>query len=141
MLNSFDPELQLKDVESAIRNILIDLLSELRGFKFMTTLALEFETIENDDKTIYNACYSNSKAETIINESDINDLFEPIYSTIISNMQNSLGKGSGWIIDLIINHDINISKYSLLAVCSYIKLPKEFNHPRKGLIMNALNGV
>ena len=33
--------------------------------------------------------YSNSKAETIINESDT-DLFESIYSRIISNIQKTL---------------------------------------------------
>ena len=32
ILNSFNPEIQLKDTESAIRNKLTDLLSELRGF-------------------------------------------------------------------------------------------------------------
>ena len=65
----------------------------------------------------------NSKAETIINKSEIDDVFEPIYLTIISNIQKSLGKGSGWIIDLIIDHNNNISKYSPLAGSSYIKLP------------------
>ena len=40
ILNSFNPELQLKDTESAIKNKLKNLLSELRGFKFMTTQAL-----------------------------------------------------------------------------------------------------
>ena len=51
----------------------------------------------------------NSKAETIINKSEIDDVFEPIYLTIISNIQKPLGKGSGWIIDLIIDHNNNIS--------------------------------
>ena len=32
------------------------------------------------------APYSNLKAEIIINEGDINDVFESIYSTIISNI-------------------------------------------------------
>ena len=31
--------------------------------------------------------YSHSKAETIISESDINDVFQSIYTTIISNIQ------------------------------------------------------
>ena len=35
--------------------------------------------------------YSNSKAETITNESDIDDVFKSIYITIISNTQKSLG--------------------------------------------------
>ena len=40
ILNSFNPELQLKDTESAIKSKLIELLSQLRGFKFVTTLVL-----------------------------------------------------------------------------------------------------
>ena len=64
----------------------------------------------------------------------MNNLFESIYSTIISNIQKSLGKGSGWIIYSVIDLTNSISKYNLLAGSSYINLPKELNHPRKGLI-------
>ena len=45
-----------------------------------------------------------------------------------------LGKGSGWIIDSVIDHNINISKYNPLAGSSYIKLPKELHHLKKTLI-------
>ena len=75
-----------------------------------------------------------TKAETIINKIDIDDLFEWIYSTVISNIQKSLGQGSGWIIDSIIDRNINISKYNPLAGISYIRLSKELDHPRKSLI-------
>ena len=43
ILNSFNPDIQLKDTEYAIRNKLIDLVTELKDFKFMTILALEFK--------------------------------------------------------------------------------------------------
>ena len=43
-------------------------------------------------------------------------------------------KGSEWIIDSVIEHNISISKYNPLAESSYIKLQKELDHPRKGLI-------
>ena len=56
------------------------------------------------------------------------------YRKIITNIQKSLGKDSGWIIDSVIDHTTSISKYNLLAGGSYIKLPKELYHPRKGLI-------
>ena len=36
--NSFNPELQLKDTESAIINKLIDLFTELKGFKKKNSL-------------------------------------------------------------------------------------------------------
>ena len=49
-LDSFNPKLQLKDTESSIENKLIDLLAELRGFKFVATLVLEFKKIQSNDK-------------------------------------------------------------------------------------------
>ena len=45
-----------------------------------------------------------------MNESDIYDVFQSIYTTIITSIQKSLGKGSGWIIDSVIDHTISISK-------------------------------
>ena len=52
----------------------------------MITLVLVLEKIESDYKAIYEPFYSQSKAETIINESVINDLFKSIYTTIVSNI-------------------------------------------------------
>ena len=50
ILNSFNPKLQLRDTESAIKSKLIELLSQLRGVKFVTTLVLVFKNIEIKDK-------------------------------------------------------------------------------------------
>lgn len=55
----------------------------------------------------YSTFYSNSKVETINNESDINDIFESIYITITSNKRTFFGKGFGWIIDSVVDHIIN----------------------------------
>ena len=53
---------------------------------------------------------------------------------VISNIQKSLGKDSGWITKSVINHNISISNYNPLARSSHIGFPKKLNHPRKGLI-------
>ena len=45
-----------------------------------------------------------------------------------------IGKSSGWIIDSVIDHTISVSNYNSLAGSSYIELPKELDHPRKGLL-------
>ena len=76
-------ELQLKDTESAIKIKLIKLLTQLKGFKLVTTLLLVFKKIESEDKTKYHNLYSRSKAKVIINESDIDYVFQSIYATII----------------------------------------------------------
>ena len=62
-------------------------------------------------------------------------MFKLIYNTIKPKIQKSLRKTSGWIIDSAIDHTISVSKYSTLAGSNFIKLPKELDHSRKGLIV------
>ena len=135
ILNSFNPELQLKGTESAIKSKPIELLTQLKAFKFVTTLVLWFKKIESEDKTKYGTFYLSSKAEIVtINKSDIDDVFQSICTTIILNIIKSLGKSSGWIVDSVIDHTISTSKYNPLSGRSCIKLLKELDHPRKSLI-------
>ena len=95
-------------------------MTELKGFKFVTTLDLEFKKIESNDKTINDSFYSISKAERNFNESDIDDVFQSMNTTIESNVQKSLGNSSSWIIDSVIDHNIDTSKYSSLTGSSDI---------------------
>ena len=120
-MNSFNPALQLKDTESAIKS----------DKKFVSILILVFKKWRSNKLCQF---YSSSKAEIIINESEIVDVFPSIHTTIITTIQKLLGKDSGWIIDSVIDDTISISKYNPLAGSSYTKLPKELDHQRKGLI-------
>ena len=49
-------------------------------------------------------------------ELDVDNVFKSIYTTIITKMQKSLGKGADSIIDWIIYHTISISKYNPLQL-------------------------
>ena len=110
----FNPELQLKDIESAINSKLIELLTQLRGFKFVTVLFLVFKKIESKDNTKCDIFYSTSKAEIIIDESEIENAFKSIYITVTTNIQKYLEKCSGWIIVSFINHNICNFKFQFL---------------------------
>ena len=90
--------------------------------------------LENEDKTKFGNLYWSSKVEIVINESNIDDVFQSIYTTVIKNRQNYLQKDLSWIIDSVIDHTINISKYNPFTESSDINLPKELDHSRKGLI-------
>ena len=68
--------------------------------------------------------YSNSKAEIIINESGISDLFQSIHNTIKSNMQISLGKGSVSTIDSVIDYNIGIQNIYLQLEAIISNCPK-----------------
>ena len=48
----------------------------------MATFVLGFEKMESEDKTRYDTFYSHSKQETIIIESDIDDVFKEIFAVI-----------------------------------------------------------
>ena len=53
-----------------MRNKLINLLSQWRGFKFVTALVLKVKKSENDYEIKFTTFYSNPKSEVIINGSD-----------------------------------------------------------------------
>ena len=102
-------------------------MTQLNGFKFVTTLVLLFRNVESEDKTKYDTLYSNSKAKIIFNKRNIDDVFPS------SNIQTSLGKDPGRITDSVLCHSIIISKYGHSAGSSYINLLKELDQPRNGL--------
>ena len=54
IFNSFNPELQLKNTDSAIKSKLVELSTQ--GFRFMTTLV--FNKTESEDKTKSDNFYS-----------------------------------------------------------------------------------
>ena len=79
------------------------------------------------------------KQKKIINATDIDDVFESIYTTLISNIQKYLGKAAknparSWVIDLVVSHTINILRFNRLPGSSYIKLSIDLYYQRKGLI-------
>ena len=63
-----------------------------------------------------------------------NQLLTKVTLMMYLNQSISLGEGSGWITESVIDHNIHISKNNSLAGSSYIKLSKELDHPRKGLV-------
>ena len=80
----------------------------------MTVLFLVFKKIESKDNTKCDIFYSTSKAEIIIDESEIENAFKSIYITVTTNIQKYLEKCSGWIIVSFINHNICNFKFQFL---------------------------
>ena len=58
----------------------------------MTTLVLEFKKIRSKYKTKHNNFYSSSKAEMVINEIEIENVFKSVYTTIIANRKKIFRK-------------------------------------------------
>ena len=80
------------DSESVITNKLVAFMTEFRSFKFVKIVFIDFNKIGTDDAVKYATFYCTSKAETTINVSGIDTVFQSIYTTIISNIQKYIGK-------------------------------------------------
>ena len=121
-----DPTVQLKVSELSIKDLLRDLLNEIKGFKYQMTLE-----VKSDGNIEYSPVYFSSTTKTVINfKFDLDQSFQEI----IYRIDNWISEGSGWIIEQIHNQYLNVSSYCPLIGSTYIELPNELKHSRKELI-------
>ena len=98
IMNLFDPELQLINTSSVIKNKLKELLSEIKRQKVQTVLVLD-DKKRNDHKIFH------SSAKLIARDSDIDKVYiESMHQSIITN---KIYPCKDWIVlDTIIKHSI-----------------------------------
>ena len=116
-----------------------DLLKTMKGFKFIETLEVTFEKDTIDSKTgkrvsIYKTAFFNSKAKTITKVDDIEPELNMYRQEILNVIDKWVSEGSGWVIDRIDSHYLNVTLYKPLSGSSYIKLPAKLGNSRNGLI-------
>ena len=128
-----DPLLQLQKSRRAVEYLFNNQLVQTKGFKFVETLQVKFVKHSNDKKIQKNG-YFNSATDLIINETDIKLAIQASQQQILNKIAQWISEGSGWTIQSIENHYINIVNYSPLKGSSYIKLPQELQNSAKGLI-------
>ena len=126
-----DPLLQSQKSRKAVKYLFNNLLVQTKGFKFVETLQVKFVKHTNDKKILKNG-YFNSTTDLIINETDIKLAIQASQQQILNKIAQWISEGSGWTIQSIENHYINIVNYSPLKGSSYIKLPQELKN--RGLI-------
>ena len=78
--------------------------------------------------------YFRSKDFTITNSNVITGALDKAVEEMNNKIAGWLSEGSGWVIDEIQHHYVDIVKYVPLRGNSYIPLPEELRHPMKGLI-------
>ena len=78
--------------------------------------------------------YFNSKAQIIMNISDIKPNLEMSLENKMNDVAEWLKEGSGWTTDGVLEHYFNLVNYKPLEGKSYIPLPKELQNSLKGLI-------
>ena len=116
-----------------------DLLKTMKEFKFIETLEITFEKDTIDSKTgkrvsIYKTAFFNGKAKTITKVDDIEPELNMSRQEILNVIDKWVSEGSGWVIDRIDSHYLNVTLYKPLNGSSYIELPTELRNSKEGLI-------
>ena len=116
-----------------------DLLKTMKRLKFIETLEVTFEKDTIDSKTgkrvsIYKTAFFNGKVKTITKVDDIEPNLNMSRQEILNVIDKRVSEGSGWVIDRIDSHYINVTLYKPLNGRSYIELPTELGNSKKGLI-------
>ena len=131
--NETDPLIQMSSTRLAIAHFMKQLLTQMKGIKFIETLTIYFEQ-QKGNQTVSRIGYFNSKPKTITNANDFQESLDVNVEEIMNDIHKWISEGSAWIIKSINGHYINIIKYEPLTGSSYIKLPTELQHHKHGLI-------
>ena len=139
LLDNLNPLNHFTKTRALVESHLENLLKDMKGFKFIETLEVTFEKDTVDLKTgkrvsIYKTAFFNGKAKTIIKANDIEHELSISRQEILNVIDKWVSEGSGWVIDRIDSHYINVTTYTPLHGSSYIELPTELKNPKKGLI-------
>ena len=137
--NNLNPLNHFTKTRASVESHLESLLKDKKGFKFIETLEVTFEKDTIDSKTgkrvsIYKTAFLNGKAKTITKANDIEHELSMSRQEILNVIIKCVSEGSGWVIDRIDSHYINVTTYTPLHGSSYIELPTELRNPKKGLI-------
>ena len=131
--NNKDPLAQMQNTRKAIEHRVITLLNEMKGLKYVETLKVTFNKMSDGETVIKNA-YFNSTPQTIINHTEINEALQMSKQNILNQISQWISEGSGWTIQSVDSHYLNIVKYKPMKGSSYIQLPSELRNSAKGLI-------
>ena len=108
--NDKDPLVQLQNTRLAIENHITKILTSMKGLKFVETLKVTFKK-QDGDGTLYKTAYFNSKPKTIINNTEINEALQLSKQQILNMIAQWISEGSGWTIESVDNHYLNIVQY------------------------------
>ena len=124
-----DPLVKLQKSRKDIEYLFNNQLKIFKGFKYVETLQVKFVKFSNGQKTEKNGFF-NSKADLILNNTDIQASLQISKQHILNIISQWVSEGSGWTVESIESHHLNIANYSPLKGSSYIDLPPEIKNPK-----------
>ena len=121
--NNKDPLLQLQNTRIALESHISSLLTSMNGLKFLEALKVTLSKI-SDGETIHKTAVFFSTPQTIINNIEIKASLEASQQIILNKIAIWISEGSGWTIESVDNHYLNVVTFQPLTGSSYIKMPR-----------------
>ena len=140
IINKLDPLVQLKRTRNPLEKHIIKILESKKGLKFNETLEVTFRKIINYNFKFksyefkYRTAFFTSKAKEITNDFMVPEALKLSKDHILNSISQWISEGSGWTIESVDNHYLNIVQYQPMKGSSYIELPQELRNSLKGLI-------
>lgn len=131
--NTQDPLIQMQNTRFAIGHRLKSELEQMKGIKFVETLKVTFVK-QKENHYIFQTAYFNCQPQTIINDNEIAESLQLTQQRILNTIAQWLSEGSGWLVERVESHHLNIVKYDPMSESSCIKLPEELQNSSKGFI-------
>ena len=131
--NDKDPLAQLQNTRKAIEHHIRNILESMKGLKFVETLKVTLKKLVNNE-IVDKTAHFKSKVQTIINNIKIPEALQLTKQQILNMIAQWVSEDSGWTIQSVDNHHLNIVQYQPMKGSSYIKLPQELRNSKKGLI-------
>ena len=101
-----DPLVQLEVSKSSIKDLLKDLLNEIKDFKYQITLAVLLSKIKTNGSIEYSPIYFKSTTKTVINSDEFG--LDQSFQEILYRIDNWVNQGSRWIVESIEGFYLNL---------------------------------
>ena len=129
-------------VKPSLKLHLEGLLKNMKGFQFIEMLQItvkkkvtaKLDSVNKITEWVYKTANFSCKAKIVTKSMDIENELNASRQEIRNTIGKWISEGSGWTIDRIDNHYINVTTYQPLNESNYVELPKELQNPAKGLI-------
>ena len=120
----------LKESVHQLKNKINDELTKKKALKFYVALHANFHLSHDESFTTSPPAVLRSEAIELYKSSNINEVLDKTYESLIAAIENYVNRGSGWVLDRLVKLDLHILEFNPLRGTSYIPLPKDLQHNR-----------
>ena len=132
-----DPRMLFATSQNSLTEKSAEILQQKGPFKAYLTLRVDLKKrflLDGGEAYEFAQPYFNSRTTIILNRLEIRGFYDNAVEEILNRIARWISKGSGWVIQRILNLYFNVVSYVPLKGRSYFPLPEELRHSRKGLI-------